>query len=605
VTVVNERVKQPRSDGRWCLTDAEAQTAQASVVPFNVLEVKLAGDDPMPPGLAQAENDSTMILATKFSKFLTGAAAFNTVPTLPYWAAHPAFYSFFELDRRAGQRPSSESDDTNRGDYDLMGASNETVAASARRIPKGIVIAPKNLARIEPKTYFANERAFVQWISASLLLLTVSGFMLEAGNAGAFKTTAAVISLSAFVLVVYSTGLYFRRLALLKDRQPYGYYNKANPIFLATVVGLAIVLVEADSIMGEDFLDIFSFSGGGSDRRLLRSLSSGRIPPGGYEKCPQEVVATKLSVEANPSSLVVDVKRHSFLVTSGESVFIQPMSDDGSVPSKEDSLIKINQSHLQGLAVVGDRLFAVSNGPERTELIEMAWWGARDGNERLRVVGRWPLENGTSQVDGFSFVPSTDSTTHMMGSFYINLNSSIRVYSLPAGSDNEEPGRSAYPTRLKSLNVKVLLRGMSVSSDTGSNDRFSTTMTTFEGITYILRSGENVLEAWNLTDGTLLPAIELPPATDDDHSVSRWTGFALERRRIATSTETPNVRGGSHHHVPETPSSEALFLYLMTDVASSFGGGGRIWRFPALEGFAEEPPPPFSVPDCRIALKRN
>ena len=193
------------------------------------------------------------------------------------------------------------------------------------------------------------------------------------------------------------------------------------------------------------------------------------------------------------------------------------------------------------------------------------------------------MRTSISQVDGFSFVPSSDSTS--MGSFYINMNSSIQVFSLPARSDTEEPGQSAHPRRLKSLNMKVLTQGMSVV-DKGSNDRLST-MITFEGITYILRSEKNVLEAWNLADGTLVPEIELPP-TEDDDSMIKWTGFALERR-IATSTETPNVRGDN---ILGTLSSDALFLHLVTD-------GGQIWSFPVLEDI-KTPNGLFSVPECQI-----
>jgi hypothetical protein len=273
-------------------------------------------------------------------------------------------------------------------------------------------------------------------------------------------------------------------------------------------------------------------------------------------------------------------------MTSGESVYIQPMNEDGSAPTEANSLIRINHSHLQGLASVGDQLFAVSEGPERTELIEMAWWGTRDGNERLRVVGRWTLDDSRSEVDGFSFVPSTDSTTPG-GSFYINMNSSVNVYSLPARSDSEKSGQPAHPMRLKSLNMKVLTQGMT-AGDKGSNDRLST-MITFEGITYILRSEENVLEAWNLTDGSHLPEIELP-ATEDSHSM-KWTGFALERRTV-TSTETPNVRGGD---VLGALSSDPLSLHLMT-------GGSQIWSFPVHE-HTEMPNGLFSVPDCQIALE--
>jgi len=410
-------------------------------------------------------------------------------------------------------------------------------------------------------------------------LLSVSGFMLEAGSAGEFKSTAAVISLSALGLVVYSTGLYFQRLNLLKDRKPYGYFNKANPIFLTAVVGLAIFLVWADSIKGGD---IFSFSA--SERRLLRSRLSGRILHEVHEKCPQVVAGTQVLIKEHPSSFVVDFKKNSLLLTSDESVYIQPMDDDGSVPLKAASLIRINHSHLQGLAIVGDRLFAVSDGPERTELIEMAWWGTFDGHKRLRVVGRWTLEDSKSQVDGFSYVPSSDSVP--IGTFYINMHSSIQVYSLPARSDHEEPGQSSHPMRLRSLNMKVLTQGMSVQ-DKGSSDRLST-MITFDGITHILRSEKHSVEAWNLTDGTLVSEIELP-SIEDDHFVMKWTGFALERR-IATSTETPNVRGGN---ILGTLSSDVLLLHLMTE-------GGQIWSFPLHEDI-ETPNGLFSVPDCQLA----
>jgi uncharacterized membrane protein YidH (DUF202 family) len=39
-------------------------------------------------------------------------------------------------------------------------------------------IAAKKPARVEPKSYFANERTFIQWISAGLLLLTLSAAIL-------------------------------------------------------------------------------------------------------------------------------------------------------------------------------------------------------------------------------------------------------------------------------------------------------------------------------------------------------------------------------------------------------------------------------------------
>ena len=97
VTLVNERIRPEGAHWhteQWCLNDDQAQTAPQTVVPYNVFEVKLAGDDPMPPRLQAAQDNEHILLAKKFSKFLTGAAAFNAVPILPYWAAHPSFHSF-------------------------------------------------------------------------------------------------------------------------------------------------------------------------------------------------------------------------------------------------------------------------------------------------------------------------------------------------------------------------------------------------------------------------------------------------------------------------------------------------------------------------------
>jgi uncharacterized membrane protein YidH (DUF202 family) len=569
VTVVNERMPRSGDNGQqWCLTDEEAQTAQSTVVPFNVFEVKLSGSGGMPTGLVEAQTDSTMQLATKFSKFTTGAAAFNTVKTLPYWAANPAFFSFFELNtqKTTSQLPSGQED------YSLM----ETMHISRSG---GAAIAPMKPARIEPKTFFANERTFVQWVSASLLLLSISGYLLNS-PIGNYAATAAAIALFSFVLVVYSTVLYFKRLNLLKAKEPYGYFNKSTPIALTSVVGLAIFLIWADSLKGSDFLQLFSMKEDGG-RRMMRGSSfkpvvSGRRLRTEYENCPHdEVFGTKLFIdEQHPSSLVVDSKRDAFLVTSERSVYIQSVQRDGSTTAAEsfkeqEILLSINESHLQGIAYVGDRLFAVSDGPKRTELIEMAWigGGSTTSNEKLRVIGRWTLKDSRSQVDGFSFEPSADDSA-TNGSFLIHMDSSIHTYSVP-GSSEEEDSPEQEPVRLNSLNMKVLTQGHEESSD-----RLST-MVTFESITYILKSDEAVLEAWNVRNGTLLSAIELPVADKE------WTGFALERRGTRGTTE------------------DALFLHMMTREPTSLGNS-QIWSFPALENISHPSSEIFSVPQCQV-----
>ena len=474
----------------------------------------------MPNGLAAAMNDNTIQVATKFSKFLTGAAAFNTVQTLPYWAAHPAFYSFFGMDKRMKTTATAGHEATAMGDYQSM----EEHAASLQI--GGVAIAPPNPSRIEPKTFFANERTFVQWINASTLLISIAGFLVTS-EVGSYNATAAVISLAAMMLVVYSTALYFKRLNLLKHREPYGYFNKVNPIFLTSVVGITVFLIWADSIKGSDFLAFFSED---YDRRGL--LTSTRLLRGGvmYKPPCDGVVSTSLDfLSSPPSNFLVDAQRDSILVTSGDSIYRQSQKDGGP----QELLLSIRNANLRDLTYVGNRLFILSNDAHDAELMEIAWWSPRGGDEeRIRIVGRWALGTPeSSQVHGLTFVPSNDSETD--GHLYVLDNSSIHTYSVP---DEDTPEL----VRLNSLNMKVL--------NQGDGDASFQSMFTFKGISYFLKPDSDVLEAWNLTKGSLEAAIKLPVVANME-----WTSFGLTRK-----------------------AEGDVFLHMLSD-------DSRLWSFQASE----------------------
>lgn len=554
---MDERVESFANSGKWCLSDGEAETARARLVPFNVFEIKLASDNDMPAGLANAVQDSTLVEAPKFSKFLSGAAAFNMVPTLPYWAAHSAFYSYFDLSSRGVPPPSSEAS----GEYALLNAvsSGETAFAT---LPDGVAIAPRKPPRVEPKTIFANERTFIQWISASTLLLSIAGFMMNAGSD--FRATSAIISLSAFGLMIYSTTIYFQRLHKLKERHPQGYYNKVAPIVLTCVVGVAVFLVFSDTIKGSD---IFLFKPNDKGRRLRNAVVPvRRMLQKKAASCSP--IVSDFGVSEVPSSLLVDSKRNAVLVTWKDSVYSRFIDHDGTAAPELKPLVTIHQSHLQGLADAGGRLFAVSDGSGHPELVELA--RANSPEERLRVLGRWTLED-KGQVRGFAFVPSVDSPN--MGSFYIHMNSSVDVYSVPSTGD----GRAGHPLKLKSLNMKVLNQG-NASYRNKAGEHLST-MQTFEGITYILNTIGNVLVAWDLTDGALLSQMKLPVAA----SGTTWTDFSLGRKAVS-STEIPQLRGNA-------VVDDGLFLHLTSHSSTN---GGQLWSFPvkAERGL-------FSIPECQ------
>jgi uncharacterized membrane protein YidH (DUF202 family) len=571
VTLVNERIPRSSSIRAWCLSDAQAQDAQATVVPFNVFEVKLAGNDAMPTGLANAMNDNTIQVATKFSKFLTGAAAFNAVPVLPYWAAHPAFYSFFGIEDRiknSSTLPLAASSD----DYQSMNDSdvvNEDAAVNSMAgtiTVGGLTIAPANPARIEPKTYFANERTFIQWLSAAILLLSISGFLLNAGI-GTYNATAAVISLTALGLVVYSSNLYYNRLQLLKVREPYGYFNKANPIFLTSVVGLTVFLIWADSMKGSDFLAFFKEEGYSEDRRrvlqqtyVTKSMLRG-VEIDSYVPC--EAVATPMQLQERPSAVALDTSRGSLLIASGNSIYLQTTKVEGTETLRNaEKLLTIPHAHLRGLASVGDRLFAISESPGQLELMELTWWKSAgdDSHEHLRMTESWSLDEEHRHIRGFTFVPAKDLSSE--GTFYIYTSSSIHLFSVPSVNVPDENSLRERPKRLKSLNMKVLQKGR--------KEEQLSSIASFEGITYIMKSNENVLEAWNMADGTHLSDIELPLAHEG------WTDFAFER------------------------STDSIFLHLLTSTTEQVS---QIWRVP-VQGDMQAPTTTgrFSVSNCEIVM---
>lgn len=193
ICLIDER-DTPR--GHWSLNDRTITDKIMIQSPFDVLEVKLAGSE-APSSIETLLRDGVIHDAAKFSKYLTGASAFSKVDMLPYWAEHPAFAPLLTNDitaktssnaRGSNSRvfldalttltsqpsPNDESSSTSTvlNDTDKIKEPDkgyETVPACnwmglcKRRTPEPS-IAWKKPSKVEPKTYFANERTLIQWL---------------------------------------------------------------------------------------------------------------------------------------------------------------------------------------------------------------------------------------------------------------------------------------------------------------------------------------------------------------------------------------------------------------------------------------------------------
>eukprot|EP00980_Cylindrotheca_fusiformis_P002760 scaffold657_cov108-Cylindrotheca_fusiformis.AAC.1 len=274
VTMIDER---SAPQGAWCLPEGtRVRSSMKKRVPFPVFEVKLAGSE-MPQSLETLIANGVIIEAAKFSKFLTGAAAYNSdkIKILPYWAEHPAFNGVFQPTQRSDcihdQSPASSKANSRVNstfpspNVALATTSSEVSMKSTSRsrhnrgLFAGIFacfksskqhrIAPRRPARVEPKSYFANERTFIQWSSSALWLLSVAAIISERESADGvpyLTNTGLALCVGSIILLIHAIVVYFRRIKLMQTGNPNGYVDRIGPIVLTTVVflGVVVLLVE-------------------------------------------------------------------------------------------------------------------------------------------------------------------------------------------------------------------------------------------------------------------------------------------------------------------------------------------------------------------------
>jgi len=96
--------------------------------------------------------------------------------------------------------------------------------------------------RVEPKTYFANERTFIQWLSASLFLTTLSIGLISLGSITA-QYAGLLIFPVVFFFIFYSLYQYTTRLRAIQSREKMRFDDKYGPPILASCVLLSMIII--------------------------------------------------------------------------------------------------------------------------------------------------------------------------------------------------------------------------------------------------------------------------------------------------------------------------------------------------------------------------
>eukprot|EP00802_Teleaulax_amphioxeia_P000832 Tamp_00833.p1 GENE.Tamp_00833~~Tamp_00833.p1 ORF type:complete len:1007 (+),score=271.07 Tamp_00833:253-3273(+) len=287
--------------------------------PHAILEVKLQGDIDNPPAWVKDMISSGMVTEVyKFSKFIHGSAVLLTelVGAAPYWiddvsirdsvnasaptAANKARRSSIKYGNDAAQGPRRTEDDAltissftdprtpvardpKESDVDdathpLLGRAREGTGGPRHSdylgrnaggggdgedssccglLPGNKKLPRKVPVRVEPKTYFANERTFLSWVNMSVTLgsissaLTVFGDNETAAGAGT-QVMSLLLTLVATFFVAYAMYTFHIRRQAIRKREDAGLNQVVVPILIACTLVLSLCGVLISNVTSLD-----------------------------------------------------------------------------------------------------------------------------------------------------------------------------------------------------------------------------------------------------------------------------------------------------------------------------------------------------------------
>eukprot|EP00386_Alphamonas_edax_P002773 GDKI01008444.1.p1 GENE.GDKI01008444.1~~GDKI01008444.1.p1 ORF type:complete len:203 (-),score=69.39 GDKI01008444.1:271-879(-) len=111
-------------------------------------------------------------------------------------------------------------------------------------LPKRQTSMGSQSVRIEPKTFFANERTLLSWMNIAVMLATLSLTLLNFG-VDASRIAGLILSPVAIFFIIYSFVVYMRRNNALIKKEPIQYNDMLGPAILVVtlVVSLSTIII--------------------------------------------------------------------------------------------------------------------------------------------------------------------------------------------------------------------------------------------------------------------------------------------------------------------------------------------------------------------------
>ena len=230
----------------WMTEDEKLKEMDVYRFPYSVLEVKLVGDnvDNPPKWIADIMSSDLVIEQPLFSKFIHGSYIFfsNKCSKLPVWIMQNE-----NLFRKDIEKYGIDVDVREEQRSDVVVRTNNCFGRIRRNRywsfedeEERVENRDKQVAlplRVEPKTFFANERTYLQWFNAATFVSSVGIAIFSIGEN---ELGGLLLGVASFILL-YSTYMYGKRDRALIQHRSTGYNDRFGPYILTVVMMVSYV----------------------------------------------------------------------------------------------------------------------------------------------------------------------------------------------------------------------------------------------------------------------------------------------------------------------------------------------------------------------------
>jgi len=265
VEIIKEEYSSNPKYKRWHRNPSSVPEKERHELPSAVLEIKLL----LPRGFNTPEwveqilSSSTTQPIPKFSKYVHGCAVLlgDKVDVKPdWWEGEEKGAGIMEIEEeKVGGEPSGAKvkEPTPPKKQEASGLSAFFDKLQAPRL----VVVPEEVdveeRRVEPKTYFANERTFIHWANFCVFVQTIGIAFLGFSDGGTDKNGVAKLGGQIYLIIAFFFLLYslyqYRQRAYRIQAQEFGFYDDLyGPMTLIFVLAFAclfnLVLAMTDKI---------------------------------------------------------------------------------------------------------------------------------------------------------------------------------------------------------------------------------------------------------------------------------------------------------------------------------------------------------------------